>query len=65
MAASSSYSKLPAELMSRVAELVHEQDLAFAELLDEPFAQARSPAPLRRGVGTREFELGEWSYFYG
>ncbi|GAA5853345.1 hypothetical protein JCM9279_003368 [Rhodotorula babjevae] len=64
MAASSSYGKLPAELLSRVAELVHEQDLAFVKLLDD-FSRAPAPVDRDKFEGGRNVENGLWGSFYG
>ncbi|GAA5905445.1 hypothetical protein JCM8208_004281 [Rhodotorula glutinis] len=56
-----SFQSLPAELLSRVAELVHQQDLAFAKLLDED--SVRWAASSQKGG--RDVENGVWSWWYG
>ena len=61
MAASSSYSKLPAELLSRIAELVHEQDLALAASPVQRAIPARGENP---GVQV-DVSGGWWSSWYG
>ncbi|GAA5947484.1 hypothetical protein JCM3775_001150 [Rhodotorula graminis] len=64
MVTSYSFSTLPAELLSRVAELVHEQDVAFAKLLEvDPIKRADSP-PTQRDLEL-DIVSGLWSYWYG
>ncbi|GAA5853295.1 hypothetical protein JCM9279_003349 [Rhodotorula babjevae] len=64
MVTSYSYASLPAELLGRVAELVHEQDLAFVKLVDD-FSRAPAPVDRANHEGGRNVENGLWGYFYG
>ncbi|GAA5947481.1 hypothetical protein JCM3775_001149 [Rhodotorula graminis] len=56
-----SYQSLPVELLSRVAELVHEQDLAFAA---SPVPRADSPTSNKPGKHV-DVTGGTWSYWHG
>ncbi|GAA5853293.1 hypothetical protein JCM9279_003348 [Rhodotorula babjevae] len=56
-----SYQSLPAELLSRVAELVHEQDLAFAAALVPQAVPAKGDNP---GVEVN-VPAGIWSWWHG